>query len=386
MRHMYYSYLEGGSVFYVGSNVNPLESGGSGGAQSVDHFTRVLAQGLTLECNPARAPDGFWASLDAALLAPDSSLPKAMLNAGFPVWFAYFMAGQQGNTSGLHELPPADLEFMTNTIASIEPHPSVQQLFNHVSQNRRGKNKLQHWNSTGVQHPTQPNPPSPNSRPPKRARISIDDAAIQDGSMTITEAVSEQQLPAADTYNADRTASSSFVAIYGTIGFHVDETQIAWPSVYSLSSTFPPYFISAIAKFQDKAWLKASYQDAIQCELELFVLATETQHLVKELFGLHLRVQDNRRGILLDNSVFVEIKGSLELSGSSPKMVEKMMGRKAATACELSPSRIEEIAQGQTEITRCLVLEVWPELACPSRLRLRAEAVKLSEMVNNLVF
>ncbi len=106
--------------------------------------------------------------------------------------------------------------------------------------------------------------------------------------------------------------------------------------------------------------------------------------MVKELFDLHLTSRDNQRGILLDNGVFLKIKGSLELSGSPNQTVQKMVGAEATDAYQLSPSRMEEISQGQTEITRCLILEVWPEMDCPSRLTLRVEVMKLSAIASKL--
>ncbi len=139
--------------------------------------------------------------------------------------------------------------------------------------------------------------------------------------MTNTEATHERQLPLANAYSADyrdpRAEASNFFAIYGSIGFEIDlRTQVVFPLASSLGPIFPPYLTSIIAKLNNKAWFKAAFPHDSQCELEIFIIPTETQHVVKELFDLHLSIRGNQRGILFDNGVFQRIKGSLELSGS----------------------------------------------------------------------
>lgn len=219
-----------------------------------------------------------------------------------------------------------------------------------------------------------------------------DDVAIpgQSRPMANTETTHEQQLSTANTYNTDGrgqpAGSSNFVALYGSIGFDVDvHSQLAWPAASNLGFVFPTYLTSTVVKVNGDAWLRVSFvKDLAKCELEFFIFASEVQHVAKQLFDQHIATKGQRRGILLDNDVLVEFNGKLTLSGSPLEKVDKMLGIQAVEAYQLSPSRAEELNNGQTTITRCLSMEVWPEVDCPSRLRLRVEVGKLSSIASRL--
>lgn len=129
---------EGGSHLRPMAEANPnlFESQVNGGG-----ISDFLASGLTTQCNPNRAPDHFDTSLETACSAPENSLPRALLKAGFQVWFAYFLAIQRGRTLGLDQLPHANLEDVTSQIASIHPHESVSRLFSHLFQGSRGRKR-----------------------------------------------------------------------------------------------------------------------------------------------------------------------------------------------------------------------------------------------------
>ena len=100
------------------------------------HFVEVLRQVLITPCNPNRAPNQFWGSLDTASSAPEGSI---LLRAGFKVWFAYFLALEQGTANGLDQLSSADIAVVIGEIARIPPHESITQLFSHLSTGWRGK-------------------------------------------------------------------------------------------------------------------------------------------------------------------------------------------------------------------------------------------------------
>jgi hypothetical protein len=208
--------------------------------------------------------------------------------------------------------------------------------------------------------------------------------------MPNTETTYDGQLSATNTYQVEHGDQGadvvSFVALYGTIGFDFDSrTHVGWPAASHLGHVFPAYLTSAIVKANSKAWLKASFgYDPTKCELEIFVSTSETQYIAKELFDVHIVTNDQRRGIRLDSGVFMNIEGSLIMSGSPPERLEKMLGTQVAEAYQLSPSRIEELNNGQTKVTRCLRMEIWPELDCPSRLRLWVEVGKLSVISGRL--
>lgn len=100
----------------------------------------VLIRGLTTERSPTRAPDNFDASLKAACSEPDSSISRALLQAGFQVWFAYFLALQE-NARGLDPLLPEDVDLVTSQVSGVSPHRTVRQLFSHLFQGWRGKKR-----------------------------------------------------------------------------------------------------------------------------------------------------------------------------------------------------------------------------------------------------
>ncbi|RSL82781.1 hypothetical protein CDV31_016902 [Fusarium ambrosium] len=339
------------------------ESIGENSAPS--HFISVLAHGLITECNATRAPDNFDASLEAACLETGNSISRRFLLAGFQVWFAYFLALQEGNVGGLDQLSPADLTHVTSQVSHVCLHESVRQLFSHLFQSSRGKKRREWLEGINIQAPISPVSPPSGSRPPKRVRISIHDVAIpgQGEPMANTETTHEQQLSTANTYNNDsgdrRAGSSNFVALYGSIGFDFDlHTQLAWPAASNLGLVFPIYLTSIIVKLNGEAWVRASFaNDLAKCELEVFISASETQHVAKQLFDQHITPNGQRRSIRLDNDVLVNFNGKLTLSGSPLEKVDKMLGIHAVEAYQLSPSRAEELNNGQIEITRCLSME-----------------------------
>ncbi|RSM01111.1 hypothetical protein CEP52_008752 [Fusarium oligoseptatum] len=101
------------------------------------------------------------------------------------------------------------------------------------------------------------------------------------------------------------------------------------------------YLTSVIAKANDKAWLRTSFENNITgCELEFFILASVTQHVASQLFDLYIAAPDGqRRGILLDNTALAKFNGSKIWTSSPLEKVKKLLGAQAAEAYQLSPSR-----------------------------------------------
>ncbi|KDN60025.1 hypothetical protein CSUB01_10715 [Colletotrichum sublineola] len=358
--------------------------------EHLSQYITQLTSSLTTPCSPTKAPDFFDRNLEAAINESGSNFQKILLRAKFQVWFAYFLASQRGTVSGLDCLQPTELEFVTAQIANISPHHTVQQLFSHLldGDDQRKKKRRSLLNSINVNIAEKPS--SPNERPSKRARISYQDLGtyLSGGPMVNTD---PSQRSATDTYNTDHgdqgAAASQFHAIYGLIGFDVDpRIQVAWPTASYLGFVFPAYLTSVIVKTDGKtAWLKASFPvDFTKCELEFFISPSAIQHVAKELFDIHIATRGQQRGILLDNDVFVEVDGSLTLTGSPLAKVEKLLGALATEAYQISRSRSDEVDNGQTGKTHCLSMQLWPELDCPSRLRLKVEVGKLSSMTERL--
>ncbi|KAK2036763.1 hypothetical protein LZ31DRAFT_560918 [Colletotrichum somersetense] len=359
------------------------------GGEHLSPFTSALACSLNTACNPARAPDLFDEKLEIAVRESDSSFPRILLRAGFQVWFAYLVS-QQRDANGLHLLPPTDLEVVTGAIARIHPHDTVRGLFSHLfhGTNPKRKKRRSLLESINVNVPEEST--SADERPSKRARTSIQDLAIHPsgGPMVNTD---PSQRSATDTSNTEHGgqggAASDFHSIYGSIGFDFDSrSQLAWPSASYLWMVFPVYLASVIVKTENKAaWLRASFPgDFTKCELEFFISASAIQHIAKELFDLHIDIRDQQRGILLDNDVFVKVDGSLTLTGSPLGKVEKLLGVQATQAYQISPSRSEELNNGQAMKTNCLSMQLWPEIDCPSRLRLKVEVGKLTSITGQL--
>lgn len=208
--------------------------------------------------------------------------------------------------------------------------------------------------------------------------------------MTNSETSHQGQPSITTPYNAEPRGHggdpADFVALHGSIGFSFDpRIHFAWPAASSLGLVFPMYLASAIVKNNGKAWLKASFENNFAaCELEFFVSASEIQHIAKELFDLHIATKGQGRGIRLDNDAFIKFDGSITVSGSRLEKLDKIVGIQAVEAYQLSPSRADELNNGQTGVTNCLSMEMWPEVNCPSRLRLRVEVGKLSSIAGQL--
>lgn len=203
------------------------------------------------------------------------------------------------------------------------------------------------------------------------------------------ETAGEQELSTANISGPGHSsqeagAPSSAAPLHGLLGFEYDlRTQLAWPSAFLLGYVFPSYLTSAIVKVNDKACLKASFPgDPRTCELEIWISALETQNIITQLFDIYVAVQHQRRGILLENDVFVEIEGSLRLSGTTLGKIDRLLG--TANMCQGSQRREAELHAGQVHVTRCISVEVWPQLDSPSCLRLQLEAVKLSAITATL--
>lgn len=231
---------------------------------------------------------------------------------------------------------------------------------------------------------------------PTESTASTEAAYDQQRFVMNTEATRDQEHPMASDetmHNRDHVTANNhhyggryFASLYKTIGFDMDTSQqIPWPSATSLSNVFPVYLTRVIVKAPNgNAWFRISYSDPAQSVLEMFVCAPETQHITKELFDLNITTQKEVRGVLLDNNVFLEIKGSLKLSGSPIDKVVKLLGTLAAEAYQRSSTRTAEVAQGMLTITYCLSMEIWPEADCPSLLTLKADVATLSTIASHL--
>ena len=109
----------------------------------VGHFIELFRQLLVSPCDPALSIQKAGSQFRLACMASDDSLARSLLRAPFQVWFAYFMACQQGSAEGIEALPPSDIAILKEQVASFRAiHATVAQLASVLFQGPRGATRL----------------------------------------------------------------------------------------------------------------------------------------------------------------------------------------------------------------------------------------------------
>lgn len=176
--------------------------------------------------------------------------------------------------------------------------------------------------------------------------------------------------------------SSHFKSLYKSIGFGIDNTKhMIWPSASRLSSIFPMSLIHMVAKRDDgKAWVRITFSTPASSVLEVFITASETPYVAKELFDINITTEDRSRSIFHDSGVSQRLEGSITLSGAPTSKVAKLLGTLAEEAFQSTPKCAKEASQGFLTITKCLTMQVWSDSDSPSLLTLRADVNILRKM------
>lgn len=156
------------------------------------------------------------------------------------------------------------------------------------------------------------------------------------------------------------------------------ECQAAWPKSENLIHVFPPYLCGAVVKAGQNAAVLASYRgDPARSCLIIDIAAKETQYLAKEIFNVDIRQFGSQRRLYYQHGPSVEIRGSFDLMGIAPDMIEKWLGHSVFVAFRHNEIRLKEISMGEI-LSEAAFLTVWKDVDSPSRLTIMMDPSLLS--------
>lgn len=97
------------------------------------------------------------------------------------------------------------------------------------------------------------------------------------------------------------------------------------------------------------------------------VSAAEVQYIARELFGVLIRVIDERRCIYLEHGATIEIEGYIKLRGTLGTSIDKLFGEMVGKAFRHSQKRMQEVLLGEIP-SRALSMTVWDRDDSPGQL------------------
>lgn len=167
--------------------------------------------------------------------------------------------------------------------------------------------------------------------------------------------------------------------------FQIDpEYQYAWPEAKNLPFVFPHYMCTAIFKTRDRASIMLSFPlNPAQCCLSFYISANEVQHIAKELFEVHFRVEEERRSVIFGNGATVEINSSIILRGAKNAVIDALFGPTVGEAFRHSLPRMTEVSMGEI-LSKSLSMEVWDRFDHPCWLTVMVDASWLSTIYTSL--
>lgn len=181
------------------------------------------------------------------------------------------------------------------------------------------------------------------------------------------------------------THSASYDEVSELTTFEIDPRyQRAWPKAKNLPFVFPHYMCTAIVKRADTASIMLSFAtDPALCSLVFDVSAAEVQHVVKELFNVHIRLADGRQCVISEHGPTMEIEGSVTLKGGDSVAVDRIFGQMVGTAFRYSPQRMNELSMGEM-LSKSVSMKVSAMADRPGRLNFMVDAEQLGLIYERL--
>lgn len=144
----------------------------------------------------------------------------------------------------------------------------------------------------------------------------------------------------------------------------------SWPEARYLPHVFPSYLCKSLVKKSYKASVQAYFAPIPdECSLNLELSATQVSYVAKELFDIHIDVQENRRYLTIDPGVKMDIDGTMTFRGASPIAIAKLFGATVNISLQSSSKFVEEVNLGEDR-TSCISMAVERDATRPSIIKL----------------
>ncbi|KJZ68995.1 hypothetical protein HIM_11611 [Hirsutella minnesotensis 3608] len=371
------------------------------GANLTSTVVEALRQCLTEEQTTDKAPPGFDRALEA--LSPSDHTSRAFLDAGFGVWYAYFLATERNQylRSSVIQLSPSNLQRVVTEVSRSNTHDSVKRRIHNIifrSDRSAKRCKLLRLNNVELPHPLEASSSDTDPRHTQRSRRDCERQSLsQEPSSTdpchlhfmSAEAISQEDESSEAHSGTGRVEQHTALASQNNtrewIAFDIDSRyQHAWPKAKNLPFVFPHYMCTAITKRADEASVMLSFPlDPTNCQLVFDISANEVQYVAKEVFDVHIRQVSGRRCAVSEKGATMDINGSITLRGGSAVAVDSLFGHMVGEAFRHSPRRLNELSIGAM-LSECLSMEIWGGVDHPSRLGLVVDAENLALLYQQL--
>ncbi|KAM4064264.1 hypothetical protein HRG_012655 [Hirsutella rhossiliensis] len=315
----------------------------SGGANLASTVIEALRQCLTEEQTTDKAPPGFDRALEA--LSPSDHTSRAFLDAGFGVWYAYFLATERNQflKDSAAQLSPSNLR---HVVAEVSRNAFTTSSFVlTVALNVASNYPLHRRHRPPIQIHVLPNQQSlsrePDSTETYRSQFMNTDVMTQEDEGSDSHPGRGRAQP--DTVLASQNKACEWMA------FDIDSRyQHAWPKAKNLPFVFSHYICTAVTKRTDEASVMLSFpSDPTDCRLVFDISAKEVQYVAKEVFDIHIREENGRRRVVSEKGATMDINSSITLRGGIAVALDSIFGQMSATYNRAFNGRLNFIVEAQ---------------------------------------
>lgn len=318
----------------------------------IEYLIGIFRKYLTSEWTRKKTPYNLKSSLQNARTSEPGSTEQVLLDAGFHVWLAYFLAtngeahfegrsAQVAAIASFQQYNISDKKRIAEGVAATTPHPSVQIAIDRILETT---NKKRHQN--GEQ----------NSNA-KRHHLDVPGIPYQEDSHLRAPASPTTVLPPGST---QPTRSLDPPRI------QVAEQSVTGASPQRIADIVPSYISSAIRTDQTEKDGKTSWKAAVtmvfpyvgkvDCVMSLAIKKNKLQHVAMVLFDMHIEMETMVQ-IVHANGTRVIPSPEANIQGAHDQAIANLFGAKIHEAIKASRVYKEEQQQG-IRATRCVSMIV----------------------------
>jgi len=322
----------------------------------VDHLAAPFQDILSREWTRKKKPYGFDRAYGRVRALPRDDPERIFYDKGFETWLAFFLAqnsskhhrGQAAECEAVSKVGQLTTELqekVADKVRETEVHASILGAKNLLLKPpRRGGGSGVVENSSDERRITSPSNQmhlSPTTGLPPLQQIQT---STNTGSHRVaaTEASAQSTTLMQDSNQTATTASPR-------------QQTVSDPPSSGLITVFPPYTCGAIRKHGDRAAITMAfpYTFGMVC-MSLRILPNKIQHFAKELFGVHVEIENGFRVVILENGVTLVPEQTL-IQGAQDGSIDVLLGSDVREGVSASPARKEEIQQASLS-TRCVTM------------------------------
>ncbi|KAM4058264.1 hypothetical protein HRG_014601 [Hirsutella rhossiliensis] len=309
---------------------------------------RISKMRAEVRISPARTDHGqstAWVRQSSRGSFPSDHTSRAFLDAGFGVWYAYFLATERNQflKDSAAQLSPSNLR---HVVAEVSRNAFTTSSFVlTVALNVASNYPLHRRHRPPIQIHVLPNQQSlsrePDSTETYRSQFMNTDVMTQEDEGSDSNPGRGRAQP--DTVLASQNKACEWMA------FDIDSRyQHAWPKAKNLPFVFSHYICTAVTKRTDEASVMLSFpSDPTDCRLVFDISAKEVQYVAKEVFDIHIREENGRRRVVSEKGATMDINSSITLRGGIAVALDSIFGQMSATYNRAFNGRLNFIVEAQ---------------------------------------